>query len=542
MYRAAIGLCKGWHQLSASPILTRTRRVLPLTRGVRRRALTLAPSRTMPSVPEAILRATELLRIGRASEAIALARKAARLITDPHAKAITLGGLLVDSGTDLRKPGLIREGTTLLRGALTSVPETMEFALHYNLGNAYSAIGSWERGASPGTRPSLSEAVSHYDKALLIDPTPEVRTNLAGALAQQGRFFEALDELDALIDGNPQVHQAYAKRASALRNLFAWTQHHTALLAAASRDYEMAVSLSAHEPVFASLYQRALDQMRSRVRPILPTPTTSSADQAWIWRNRLALNPCPICRIESPDAFDLYPLPGRLQAPRRRPPVEHVLELVNSLCQSFATARWLLFTATDSGRPLEADHVISLKGLPRARHTLRIGLMMAALSGFYSVLGQAAFAMDSYLQLGHDRPHLTIDTVWGKPGRRGFPKSRKDMHPSLLRRSAQPLNALYRLAESLQHGLGRYATLRSLRNHLEHHVVVATEATVESRYFITALTPDLTSSAYSLGRIAKAAVWYLSAIILNGELERVRRHGQSRHIPYGAKGPAVDRN
>lgn len=466
--------------------------------------------------------AAEALRFGQPQAALRLARHAARLTTDPVVRAFNLAGFLIDAGSDLHNTRLIREGVGLLDGLLQSAPSRLQPGLHYNLGNGYASLGTREGGHSPGSRPSLALAVSHLDKTLTLRDQPNARTNLAGVLIQQGRYLEAIDELNRVLASHPEHHTALARRGSAFMGLFNWTNSHEGLLQAALSDHLAAVALSADQPVFRASYERAVGDLRRRVQPVdLPEQAHRTPDQAWILDHYLGLNPCPICALETPAAFDLYPFTGRLEAPRRRPPTTHVVELVNALCRSYSTARWLLLRATTEAE-LESDHVISLPGLPQVKTGLRSGLLLAATGSFYAVLGQAAYALDSYMRLKHNRRRLTFDTVWGLPGCKGFPSDKTDIHPRIRSQQMPPLTAFYSLSLSFQHGLGRYSHLRTLRNQLEHHVVLTTDSPLESRYFVTVSLQQLQEAAFSLGRLARAAVWYLSASFLGFEQRRAR--------------------
>ena len=275
--------------------------------------------------------------------------------------------------------------------------------------------------------------------------------------------------------------------------------------------------------MFQARYEHVLESLRRRVSSLSVSPQTSSRrDVRWIWESGLALNPCPVCRQDSPEAFDLFPLAGRLEGGIRHPEVDVVVDLINSLCRNYATARWILYKAL-ADLPTESDHVITIQGNISARHELPVGLLMSAASGFYALLGQIAFSLNSYFRLGHDARKVTFESVWGKLGNRGLPQDRAGLHPALRRRSVPALAALYRLAQSFTHGLGRYADLRELRNSLEHHVVCTFDAPAKSRYYVSIDRRWLEESTIRLGRITRAAIWYFGGAVLHGEKERARR-------------------
>lgn len=480
-------------------------------------------------------RATQLLKSGESAGAIRLARQATRRISDPVVQALNLSAFLIDSGSDLGQPRLIREGVEKLKAVAGHVQQLHVRPFHYNLGNGYAALGQRERGFGPGTRPSLSEAVSHLDEAIKLKPDPNARANLAGALLAQGRWIEALDDYNSILDQFPDHHSALARRGSALIGTYNWTVNHKGLLAAALADHERAAELARGDRVFERSYRAVIADLRKEVDTYSPSVTPPTAKQRWIWQHALALNPCPICRVETPDAFDIYPLAGRLEGGKRRPSGEELADLVNSVCRSYGTSRWLLYKAVGPHPPREPGHIIALNGTETATNILRVGLVMSAASGFYSVLSQVAFALNSAFHLNHDAQKVTLDRVWSQPGRYGrLPRFRNEVHPKLIRMATPALSALFRLTQSLQHGLGRYGDLRELRNSLEHHCVVVGPKRNASPYYVSYPMDDLITKTFTLGRIAKAAVWYLGGGLLRGEQERVRRASRlGRTIGYG---------
>ena len=486
---------------------------------------------------ELIERGRRQLHCGQPSSAVRTARRAARVISDPVARAINVGGLLIDAGSDLHKTRFIKEGIDELESVSAQVTESQLGEYHYILGTGFSVLGHRQRGQSPGTRPALGKAISHLDEALKRSPVPDVRANLGRALFAQGRLMEALDEFDAILEAVPTHHQALANRAWSLWGIYPWVEGHKAILAAALADIEHAVKLARNEPVFQAKYQGLRDELRRHVSPLSVTPQTSSRrDVRWLWESRLALNPCPLCRQDSPEAFDLFPLAGRLEGGVRHPEVDVVLDMFNSLCRNYATARWILFKAS-ADRPIESDHVITIPGNESARHELPVGLLMSAASGFYALLGQIAFSLNSYFRLGHDVRHVTFESVWRRPGTRGLPQSRSNIHPALRRRSDSALAALYWLARSFTHGMGRYADLRDLRNSLEHHVVCTFDEQARSRYYVSTERSRLEESTLRLGRIARAALWYFGGAVLFGERERaLRAIRRGQRVSRGTRG------
>ncbi len=486
----------------------------------------------------------ESLRLGQSRDAVTAARKAARLLDDRTMGSLNLAAVLIDAGSELGNGPYLREGVALLHSVETGITDDLTTAFHYNLGNGYASIGSRQRGYGAGTKPALAQAISHLDAALELEPRSDIQANLAGTLLQQGRWIEAYDEFDRVVRADPLHHSALARRGSCLIGIYNWTPNHSALLTGALADHEKAVALSYEEPVFQRSYRSVIGDLRRRgVLPRVPDVVAAAPDHRWIWQNRLALNPCPLCEVESPDAFDLYPLAQRLEGGRRTPPIEDLHDMVNAVCQAFAVARWLLYRATEAGAE-EEDHVISVPGSAGAVHDLQLGLTMASVTGFYGVLGKIAYAVNAYFNLGHPPGFVTFQSIWRPTGggRGAIPSRRSDLHPKLVRTPTPALSALYRLALSTEHGLGRYQSLRTLRNQIEHHLVVGVEGEKTSPYFRAIRPSQLRRDALRLGQIVKAAIWYFGGTLLRGEQERLKR-ALRRGTPVGrGQGESVIRS
>jgi len=483
-----------------------------------------------------------LLEQGRPREAVHVARNEASSTKDPLLRALNLGGLLIDAGSDLSEAKLVREGVTLLQENLKNIKAEYSLVYHYNLGTGYLVLGRKERGRGPGTRPSLAEAVKHFDESLSLEQHPDVQTNLAAALIRQGRWIEALDELSGVLDQFPKHHVALAKHGSALIEINRWIWPHDGLLEAALLDYEKAVALAQGEPVFQRSCGQTLAWLRKRVARPKPKPISASDVENWIWEHRLALNPCPLCRVETPDAFDIFTLPSHLGGGKRRPSTDELLDLVNSLHRSYGTARWCLLQGMEVVPLTAREQIVLARESRRVRHDLGTGLLMTAFSEFYSLLGQVAFALNSYLHLGHKASQVTLDTIWSRPGsQKQFPKTRPEFHPAITRMTTPALAALYQLAVSLEHGLGRYDELRKLRNKIEHHVIVVADEKTSSSYFVEVGYNELAEKTIRMGRIARAALWYFGGTVWYAEYQRLRRVQKKGHLVIQRPGPLVTR-
>ncbi|MBX3132436.1 MAG: hypothetical protein KF689_03465 [Gemmatimonadaceae bacterium] len=466
-----------------------------------------------------------MLSIGESRSAVRLARQTSRLVEDPFSAAMSLGGILIDAGAQLGNRRLVAEGRALIESVGDDVPSEYRAAYHYNLGNGYAETARFERGRGPWRRIANSRAISELDESLRSKESPDTRTNLATSFRLQWRLFEALDEYETVLLQVPNHHQSVAMRAGCLVQLSHWLPQHAALLLAAYQDYDRAVELAGADIVFADSYRKHRDALARHVRHFPLETVTPSDYQKWIWSSRLALNPCPLCRVDTPAVFDLFPLQGHFSAPRRSVPVDLVLDMVNRLCQGYATARWHLYAAVSKHAVRESEHQVYVPTGSGAEFGLSSGLLMSACTAFFSLLNNVAYAVNVYFRLGLAPQAVTLESIWHrKDGARSLPSTESDMRRRLYRTDNHGLTALFELTRSLERGKGRYSHLRELRHGIEHRLVLSHSSVPGAKSELTLVDRStLEESAFALGRVAKAAVWYFSAAVLHEERRRARR-------------------
>lgn len=484
--------------------------------------------------------AYELVSHGRFHTAVRVALAAAAQHPDRWHADFRFAAILIDAGARSRTRHYIDEGIRLLDRSIPSARATAQSSVRYNLGNAHLALGELERGRGPLTRPSLAHAVSHLAASLAIEPRVEAEINMASAFVEQGRYIEAIDLLTHVLrksSDHPMACVAYATRARAEEGVHDWMLPHQGLLEMALVDTECAVAMAKAAGAFdyERVYQRAVDRLRTMTGQ--PSVITASAEpaHAWMWEQGLALNPCGLCGLETPDAFDTYVLQGTLGGARRRASAE-VAEIVNTWHRTFSTARWNLLQAAGAIGDLPGDHVVTTPGLRGTRHDLQIGLLIAAITGFYSVFDKVAYGLNTYLHLGHKPDRVSFSRMWARRDWRRrkdgppMPNARADLHPTFARTAARPLSALYHLAWSIETGEGLYRTLRVLRNETEHRLLVATPHHASSNYFSTIEPSELKRQAIAVGRLAKAAMWYAGGTLWWREAQRLRRATRAGHL------------
>lgn len=489
-----------------------------------------APEGTMTywtdtELQEAYNATSDLILMGEWRGAVRLARAIFKRDPESWRSAINASGVLIDAADGLGRPKLLREAVTRIEAAMPSVPDHSLFVARYNLGNGYLSLGQRQRGKGPATRPALSEAITHLDAALALDSGPNVRTNLANALDAQGRVVEALEEYNRVIREHPDHGEARMNRAVALVFAARAIQPHKGLLEVALADALKARELFAEDPVRLAQCERVIKKYEKEAPHVSPTKTKPTKVAKWIWKNGLNLNLCPYCAEETPEGYDLYALQGFHSDSSKSGRIEQVHDMLNAIHRSFSTARWQALQGFGVSGRVPRDHVVIQRAAADSRHDLRTGLLLTASSGFYSVLHQVAAATDAYFRLRHKPFAIDLARIWWPSGSRkkGIPRRRGELHPRFQRSRHVMLSALYRLAFSCERGAGRYASLRDLRNSIEHHVVVVRDVDAKSLMYRNVETEKLKEEVLNLGRIAKAALLYLGGAIWLEEYKRLQR-------------------
>jgi Tetratricopeptide repeat len=115
-----------------------------------------------------------------------------------------LPGAGVGGGTPAGPPGPVMEELTALRARLARNPKDLA---------ALVRLGDMEFDAQ-----KFDKASDYYARALALDPTnPDVRTDYATALHQNGRDLDALKQLDAVLKERPRFATALFNRGVVLQ-------------------------------------------------------------------------------------------------------------------------------------------------------------------------------------------------------------------------------------------------------------------------------------------------------------------------------------
>ncbi len=481
--------------------------------------------------------------------------EARRWLVSPGPEAAVLGkvgAVFIDIGSYTGALGLVEEGVILTRQARGLAPGT---SLTYNLANGLSRLlpDSPEVVTTVTPDPALSEVLSLYYEAIDAagDVRPEPSFNFASALLRAGRAIEGLDLARETLTRHPEHGRGWAALGDMLWGVWAFYNRYPDLLQDAVAAYQRALVFEVDDLPFRDRLasnitraQRLLDEVRPHPHPDMdPARTVESLLlehdpwdeqlEAFVWKSGLGLNLCSGCRVESPMAYDRYPLAGILVGPEAKEQADRTPAEVNVLLQGFIGARSLLWLSrAQATAPVE---ILSwpVTGLAFSR---RSAFLAAAFRESYGVLDRIADLWNA--RLGIDAAGLYFDKLF-------FTKANKVLafRSSVAWPDSVGLRALMYLSASFERDNGRFNDLRASRNDLQHSLVL--HGTLEGGRgwpWDTIADDDLERRTFQLLRLVRAAILYCCEGLRSVEHEKRRRVKAEGAIVLDERGTGVNRS
>jgi LA2681-like HEPN len=375
--------------------------------------------------------------------------------------------------------------------------------LHYWLSNVFSALASievddeshyFERQLS-----SLRTAITHKEFPVTGKlEQVQIKTNLANALTNRGRYPEALEHYDGALNIIPNYGLTLANRARCLMGyarLANEVSYQQILLHAAQLSFFRAAEADIlfetdeqFENLKPALRERAvgltsmIDVASCKTAFETSTKALGRSKAERVYRlfcleKKLFLNPindahkhafvavdsiCIASIAKSVDEIDIHP------------PLE--FSLFNRIKQEFVTARFLLYEAmTTVGVHFSDRHVSLADTYDYTLHGIAFEKLRVSFRASYSVLDRVALLVNHYWSLGHKITSISFADVWYEK------RDSNVMHKSIANTNNLALRALFELSKDL-HSEERISfsepdarLLADLRNALEHRFVEITD-------------------------------------------------------------------
>lgn len=274
----------------------------------------------------------------------------------------------------------------------------------------------------------LSQAAFHDVPSSLdnLDLRYRVETNLGNALSSVGRFVEALERWDSVIEKCPIFGMAHASKGKVL---FDYAQHlydenqKQIFLKYSHISLNQALELGVEEHAERH-YRDLLSHLNSianwesiSIEPSKKIPGRSKQERTyrqWSLDNRLCLNPLNDVEKTADASYDNLHLPSIVTPISETPP--EVYGIYNQLKQEYITARYILFEAIEESQKTSlhfSDRQVYLVDMLDDRfYRLWVEKAKIAFLGAYAIFDKVAYLINEYWVLGLQTDRIDFRKVW----------------------------------------------------------------------------------------------------------------------------------
>lgn len=494
---------------------------------------------------------------GKYREALALARK----IDNPGARA----GLLIDCGSGIDKPSLIREGISLFQEVLEKGNSGISKAsLLYNIGNGYYSIYKFKqrKGVNliPPNDDDLRRAKRNYRESLLEtkENSPSARSqaqvNYGNCLSAMGRSFDAIDAFNEAMLSEPRNGMAAGNLGIELDRIADITgKYRHYYLRAAFDSLSNALSPEMHLSYGGLEARRGFTSWHNRIKTIIDAHKNgiehlqkvellaqNEAERNYIQfclNNRLFLNAWAGDPNVAPAVNDEIAFTPITTKAGDTETVPKLLQIMNEIKEAFSTARYLFYLSKADTDLL--DNISRLTAYfdfeVDTQHGLSIGFCKSAYTRSFDILDKVARIVNIYFGIGK-----AIDTFWNvfavKQSRGESHDIRFVARPSIISTRNFSLYALSDLC--IDYFESEHVDLKTIdtrRNQLTHNYLAVVANEDDTKYVENSITKEeLYRQTLSVLYLAKYAILYtVSAIYISENANQSR--AKSMRIRYEQK-------
>ena len=331
----------------------------------------------------------------------------------------------------------------------------------------------------------LSHAAFHDVPSSLdnLDLRYRVETNLGNALNSVGRFVEALERWDSVIEKYPAFGMAHASKGKAL---FDYAQHlydedqKPIFLKYSHISLNKALELGVEEHA-KGFYSNLLNYLNSianwesiSIETSKKIPGRSKQERTyrqWSLDNRLFLNPQNDIQKTADASYDNLHLPSIVSLISETPP--EIYGIYNQLKQEYIAARYILFEAIEESQKIRlhfSDRQMYLVNMLDARiYRLWVEKAKMAFLGAYAIFDKVAYLINEYWTLGLQTDRIDFRKVWHEKL-----DCKKGLSHEFKMDQNWPLKGLYWLSKDIYYKNDDRPTepdakqLNNIRNHISH--------------------------------------------------------------------------
>ena len=477
-------------------------------------------------------------------------------------------GQRIDAATDAANPSDLRRLVSECDTHLETASGADRVLLHYFQANAYTGIAASQHGGGCAWSSDETEIVAALlslrcavDETAFdtIDPIrrSQIRTNLAGTLGCLGRFVEALEQWQLVIQESPSFAMALGKMASGIATYAQYlydSGHVGVFLMAATEAYSAALAEEAFwdsgpDTLAHGHFSRRLAEVNAHLEALgfdysvdlnaftLGKTHGEQRYRRWCLKERLFLNPLNDVTTATVAAADALHLPNHVyhvgDAPR-------FPTYYNHLKQEYVSARFRLYQYL-STNPLAGhfiDHdVLILDSADGGEFGHHVDQLKTAFRSAYGLFDKIALFLNDYFSVGMKPRNVSFRRIWGEQV--GNPQSHK-LRSAFDGCRNWPLRGLYFLSKDLfDEGFSSVATpdareLVSLRNFAEHRFLTLQQYSAgssDSDEHLYVTIDSFFAKTMRIVRMARAALTYLSLAMYREEDIRSADAEHERVLP-----------
>ncbi len=479
---------------------------------------------------------------------------------------------LIDLSFDLQKVKGLKHALKLSESLEKRKLSDEQFVLlHYFLGNAWDSIRRLQRGDSEKSweweQKEIEKGVIHYRKALRGSNSrdfPKIRecqilTNLGNLMDNIGRFVEAIDYWDRVLDINPAFGMALGNKGYALfyyaKALY--DDSHVKIFLKYAYQY----LISALKLQLEGNAEDAFNMIRMQIESKLSKEflhkeiemhsfSLGNSEQEiqyrqWCLNNRLFLNPINDIGPYPFGARDVLTTPDIVVSIDEGP---YYPGFFNQMKQEYVSARYLYYEGINSEKVHFSDRdVLLFNTLDYPTYSLSVEKVKNAFRTNYSLLDKIAYFMNGYLNLSIPKKKVSFRSLWYMSQQRD-----KGIRKDFQQRENWPLRGLFWLSKDLLEDKDDFRDsiapdaqeLSKIRNHLEHKYLKLHDEDwsgplSNKNNEFSGITDTLAHSLYrrdfeaktlKLIKMARAALIYLSLAIHSEERQRANEKSSNKFI------------
>ncbi len=411
-------------------------------------------------------------------------------------------GNIIDDSFDNKDPEMIKECLDKLSGIECDIQETEDEVLFfYFTANAWASLynldkkWAWDSKEKEEEIYNLRKSLNALRK-IYTNPTDilfRVKTNLANALNNVGRFAEAVELWDEVLEEYPLFSMAHGNKGYGL-SWYAkalYDNGHQSLFLNQSRKHLLAaLRLDGLESHAVEGFTQTLERIESYAdwdsfdfsykQESFGRSKKEKRYRLWSLENRLFLNPLNDTEILEIASNDVLTFPSIVIGINEKTEKDEVIPIFygiyNQLKQDYVSSRYILFEGIEESETYTTHFsdrkVLLYSTLDYRRYGLWIEKIKMSYLSSYSIFDKIAYLINIYFKFGIPNNRVNFRTIW-------YVKSdpKKGLNPELKKSKNWPLLGLYWLSKDLYYKESSdlmkalepdAQEINTIRNHIAH--------------------------------------------------------------------------